>query len=155
MKSRYQSHNLVDENFCSGNEKIKSFKAIIKESLYPNDPTYHSAGSMVIAERTFKAFTKSNGGIEGLIDLMLFYVECGSQFTLDYGDMDEPYYEALETIFEEMLLLLKENNSLMKMYQHRLYAILYETREMGWGYDDQLQDITDTHFPCFLKNNPI
>lgn len=148
-------YNLVNNNFDSSDEIIKSFKTIIKGALYPKNPTYYSVGSMVIAKKALKTYIKSNGSINGLIDLMLFYVECGTQFTLDYGDIDEGYYETLENTFEELLQLLKENSISIDSYKNRFYSILYESRDIGWGYADQLQDLIDMYFPHFLKDNPI
>lgn len=147
------SKSLVLKNNRSGSEQVKSFKAIIQESIYPDNPEYFSSGGMAIAVRTFDAYKKSNPNQDGLIDLMLFFVECGSQFTLDYGDMDEDFYTALEDVFEEILQLIKGSDAtVLERYRTRLYAIEEEARDTGWGYGDQIQDLLDMHFPGFLKN---
>lgn len=146
--------NLVHKNANTGSTQIQAFKDIIRHAIYPKDLARFSPGSMALAERTFNACQKNNCSREELIDLMLFYVECGSQLTIDYGDMDEDFYVALETIFEEVLKLIKEaGHSALSMYGNRLRAIARETAELGWGYGDQISDLIDLEFPGFSKNS--
>lgn len=146
------SKNLVYNNEHSGSEQVKEFKSIIRESVYPENPEYFSSGGMAIAVRTFKAYEKSGGNKEGLIDLMLFFVECGSQFTGDYGSIDEDFYTILEDVFEEVLGLIKESGPMvLASYESRLRAIEKEMRDTDWGYGDQIQDLLDMNFPGFLQ----
>ena len=41
---------------------------------------------------------------------MPYYIEQGVQYTLSYGDIDEPFYESIESVYEDSLDLIKENN---------------------------------------------
>lgn len=152
MNSAKLVKHLVYNNARSGNEQVKSFKAIIQESVYPKNPEYFSSGGMAIAVRTFKAYERSGGDKEGLIDLMLFFVECGSQFTLDYGDMDEDFYVAIEDVFEEVLEMIKESEpEVFALFEPRLRAIEEEVRRLGWGYGEQVQDLLKMSFPNFFE----
>jgi hypothetical protein len=38
---------------------------------------------------------------------MLFYAECGVSFTLEFGDIDEPFYNSVESVFSDGLKTLK------------------------------------------------
>ncbi len=76
-----KNNNLVYNNISLGTDKVKSFKLIIQEACYPEEPIHFSAGSMACAMRTFEALKKNEGTQQELVDLMLFYVECGTQFT--------------------------------------------------------------------------
>jgi len=152
VRSTRLARNLVHNNSCSGNEQVRAFKKIIEESVYPEHPEYSSVAGMAIAVRIFDAYKKSGGNQEGLIDLMLFFVECGSQFTIDYGDIDEDFYTVLEDVFEEVLVLIKKSNiEIFERYRERLYCIAEETREIGWGYGDQIRDLLIMNFPDFFK----
>ena len=137
--------NLVRSNGLSGTPKVQAFKAIIEEAFF-ND-NHFSAGSMACAMRTFDALKKSDGTTKELIDLMLFYIECGSQFTIDYEDIDEDFYTNLEDTFEEVLGLIKENDSFLDVYKERLNAISQETHCVGWGYPDQIGELLADAFP--------
>ena len=65
--------NLVYNNKLSGSEQVKSFKSIIRESVYPEYPEHFSPGGMAIAIRTFKAYEKSCGDQEELRFDVVFY----------------------------------------------------------------------------------
>ena len=71
---------------------------------------------------------------------MLFYVECGVQFTKDFGDIDENFYLSMEKMFDLSLALLKKEDILDK-FNGRALKILTDTDGMGWGFHDSLCDI--------------
>lgn len=134
----------------SGTARVQDFKGIIQESLYPKNPEYSSAGGMAVSLRSISALKKSGGSPAEIADLMLFYVECGTQLTCSYGDMDEDFYTELENAFEELLIHLKQNEelSLFEIYKSRINALIKEADDcVGWGYPDQLKDELETHFP--------
>ena len=145
-----RDNNLVYKNIKLGTEKVQDLKAIIQESLYPKYPEYFSPGAMSVSLRIIDTLKKNGGTPSELADLMLFYVECGTQFTCSYGDIDEDFYNELENVFEDLLIFLKENTTtnLFETYQHRINAIIKEADDhVGWGYPDQLRDCLMTHFP--------
>jgi len=145
-----RNNNLVYKNINLGTEKVKSFKAVIQESLYPKHPEYFSPGAMATSLRTIDALKKSGGTPSEIADLTLFYVECGTQFTCSYGDIDEDFYAELENAFEDLLIFFKENRetNLLDTYKHRIKALIEEADDhVGWGYPDQLKDYLVTHFP--------
>ena len=43
---------------------------------------------------------------------MLHYVDQGVNFTGQYGDIDEPFYNSMEKMFKDALKLSKKNNLL-------------------------------------------
>ena len=151
MQKQSARTNLVYHNAPSGTPKTVAFKKIILEGLYPEDPIHWSGASMALTMRTFEALKKSDGSANELIDLMLFYVECGTQFTSDYGDIDEDFYEQLETVFEDTLKLIKTVDPQLTIYKQRLEAIKATAHEVGWGYGDQIDDLLDMAFPGMFK----
>lgn len=147
-------NNLVYKNINLGTEKVKTFKAIIQESLYPKYPEHFSSGAMAASSRTINALKKNGGTPSEIADLMLFYVECGTQFTCSYGDIDEDFYTELENAFEDLLIFLKENKetNLLDTYKYRINALVKEADDcVGWGYPDQLKDYLMMHFPSDFK----
>jgi hypothetical protein len=72
---------------------------------------------------------------------MVYYVECGTDFLCEYGDMDEPYYLSLESVFASALALMKLfDEKEMQDFIQRLCRILEKASQMGWGYYDVLSD---------------
>lgn len=72
---------------------------------------------------------------------MLTYVENGTEFTCEFGDIDEPYYDSLESVLDEMVKLLrKEGRDLYPRFQTRIQSLKRYAGKIGWGYGDYLGD---------------
>lgn len=72
---------------------------------------------------------------------MLTYVETGTQFTRDYGDINEAYYNSLESVLREMTkLLLNEQPALYPQFRERVQQLDVHADHIGWGYGDALRD---------------
>jgi hypothetical protein len=51
------------------------------------------------AKKVLSEYKKATGNKIAIIDLMVHYVECGNDFTLD---LDGPYYTSIESVFESL-----------------------------------------------------
>lgn len=105
---------------------------------YPDDPKFSQARKAV------NAYKKATGDIQGTIDLLLTYVERGTEFTNDFGDIDMPFYERLETALHNAADLITGNPTRVQLYQHfrpRFIKLLQDTRMIGWGYGDTVDDV--------------
>lgn len=67
-----------------------------------NQPVKLSAARKAISD-----YRKAVGDAEGLAELMSFYAECGIEYTVAMGDIDEPFYISVEKVFLEGLKMLK------------------------------------------------
>jgi len=80
----------------------------------------------------------------GKIELMIFFVECGNKFTLDFGDIDEGFYDALNQMYQRairsVLSLPEEQRS---EFQERLEKIMTSSSGIGWGYHDMLVELIE------------
>jgi hypothetical protein len=105
----------------------------------PAMPRFRDAKG-VIAE-----YRKSTRDLRGTLDLMLTYVERGHAFTNDFGDIDEPFYDALINMLERFAVELRNSPARREMYaqfQPRLLDMRH-TSDIGWGYGDAVQEIVD------------
>lgn len=68
---------------------------------------------------------------------MLYYVEQGVDFTNEYGDIDEPFYNSMESMFDQALKLILETD-LQDTFFSRCRAIVKKTSHIGWGFHDNL-----------------
>jgi hypothetical protein len=60
-----------------------------------------------VAEKAINSYSKTSGDFEGKMELMLFYVENGVEFTNEYGDIDEEFYDKVTDMLEKFCNLLK------------------------------------------------
>lgn len=72
------------------------------------------------------------------IDLMIYYVEVGVEFTNTYGDIDERFYESMESMYENVTNKIKGKVDLYNKFKYRLEAIVNKTSGVGWGFQDDL-----------------
>lgn len=72
---------------------------------------------------------------------MLTYIENGTQFTCDFGDINVAYYNGLESVLGKMTeLLLKEQPALYPQFQERIIQLGVYADRIGWGYGEALRE---------------
>ena len=111
------------------------------------DPFYPARGfgklNLREARRAIREYHKGTGDAAGTIELLLTYVESGTRFTNDYGDINESFYISLESALGEMADLLKtpEGVRLYPQFQERIVALAKSASGIGWGYGDAVAEI--------------
>lgn len=128
-----KSYYLFSLNPGSALHAEKAKKAIHKFFNSPQgyDPKLREARSEV------NGFKKLAPPAESLADIMLYYVECGVKFTLDYGDISGPFYNSVEGMFRDACDVINRNG-LKGLYQSRCRKIVDDTADMCWGFHDEL-----------------
>lgn len=118
---------------------IEKYRRMIIEQFYP----LRGFGKLKLAEarKAIRDYRKATGDLTGTIDLMLTYVETGTQFTRDFGDVNEAYYNSLESVLREMTQLLRqEEPALYPRFRERIQDLEAHADHFGWGYGDALRD---------------
>lgn len=138
----YKKHKPVKDFFdfyVHPDEKglFEKHKAKVFEAFYPKRGFQLKLKDARQAISEFKKFSPSN---HLLAELMLFYVECGVQFTNDFGDIDENFYLSMERMFDQTLSLMKKEE-ILDQFSDRAAKILTDTDGMGWGFFYTLSDI--------------
>ena len=77
---------------------------------------------------------------DSVAELMVFYMENACQFTYDYGDMWEQFYDSVESNFDKTLrhIVLYD---LWDKYDSRIKQCLRWASPCGWGFPDALNDM--------------
>jgi hypothetical protein len=122
---------------------LNRYKAVIKQVFMPSRG--HGSGRLSVARKAVTDYKKASVSPDGLADIMLYYVEMGVQFTLRYGDIDEPFYNSMEGMYEQALKQITAHK-LQNFYESRCQKIVRDTNGMGWGFHDGLSDLYDTYF---------
>jgi len=97
------------------------------------------------AKKVISEYRKSTSDLRGMLDLMLTYVERGHEFTNDFGDIDEPFYDKLINMLEHFAIELRRTPAkyeLYELFRTRLMA-MRRTSDIGWGYGDFIQETVD------------
>ena len=115
---------------------LDKYKEIITNEFFPKRG--YGKARLSIAKKAISDFKKISGKPLLTIDIMLHYVEQGVGFTDQYGDIDGPFYDSMEAMFERALKLAEEYN-LLSSFQKNCEEIVNGACE-GWGFKDGLAD---------------
>lgn len=119
-------------------ELLEKHRAIIQREFFP--ARGFGRARLSIARKAVTDYKKLSPNIPGLVELMVFYVEMGVRFTNAYGDIDEPFYNSMESMYENALKHIVQYQ-LQDQFQKRCQNIVTETRHIGWGFHDTLSDL--------------
>lgn len=115
---------------------LKVYREKVREAFYPK----RGFGfKLALGKKAIIDFRKLKPSVDSLIDLMLYYVECGVEFTNDYGDINENYYLSLERAYRDSLDLI-DKHSLRDTFKDRALQIVHDSENIGWGFHDTLGD---------------
>lgn len=93
------------------------------------------------ARKAIRDYRKATGNLTGTIDLLLTYVENGTEFTNQFGDINASFYNSLESALNEMAqLLLSEGREHYPKFRERLQRLSTRAENIGWGYGDAVRD---------------
>lgn len=115
---------------------LEQYKQKVMEGFYPKRG-YEL--KLSISRKAINDFKKLTPSSQSLADLMLYYVECGVKLTLEFGDIDEPFYNSVENTYKNALKLIYDKK-LKDEFNDRAKKIVVDTIDCGWGFHDTLLD---------------
>ena len=110
-------------------------KKIIGKCIYPNI-NYNL--NLREARKAITGFKKLSPLENDIIDVMLFYVECGVNYTQVFGDINESFYNSFAGMFYDACLLVQKHK-LETEFKARCFKIVSQTDGMGWGFHDEIR----------------
>ena len=140
-----------------GADSLESYRKRVTEPFYPlRGEAKLKLGEARKAIREYRKaireYRKATSNIPGTIELLLTYVEAGTRFTNENGDIDERFYDSLSSALGEMAALLKkEKPSAWLAVEQRLAKLDAETHFIGWGYGDHVSWIYEGLLKHFSK----
>jgi len=141
------NREFLHARFSIGDDPIAPYKKIINECMYPdmmrNKPIRISRAKQAISD-----YAKAVGDAKGEAELMTYFVECGNNFTVEFGDMDEGFYDALIRMYTRAInKVLSLSDEHLHEFRKRLREIMVSSDGIGWGYHDGLCDEYYEAFP--------
>ena len=115
-------------------DAVAYYKKKIKEALWGERINLRRARKTI---SDFKMISKKS---EYLLELMAFYVETGVELGEEYGDMYEAFYLSMESMFEQIIKILNDNQNLIPNFKSRLNSIIERSCE-GWAHRETLLEI--------------
>lgn len=145
-----ENRRFLESRFAQGQDQVEAVLADYKQEIIycffgergisDDLPRLRDAGRLI------RDYRKATMNSSGTLDLMLHYVETGTEFTNTYGDINEPFYNSLETVLVEFcdgILKSSDPEQAYVQFNKRLVALKKAAYSIGWGYGDAVQEILD------------
>jgi hypothetical protein len=121
-------------------ELLEKYRRKVKEPFFPTRG--FDKLNLGDARKAIRDYRRATGSIAGTAELLLAYVENGTRFTREYGDIDERFYNSIESALTELATLLRGNGrTLYSQFAHRLAALETMSDGIGWGFHDFICDV--------------
>ena len=121
------------------NAELEKSKKAIRNEFFPTRG-FSEKPSFAKCRKVISDFQKLKPDPTTVADLMLFYIEQGCEYTLEFGDMWEQFYTTLEGNFDKAMRFIFLNG-LLACYYERIEKLIDSVSDCGWGFYDTLQDI--------------
>lgn len=128
---------LLDENY--GRKLLEQYQDKLDKIFFPKD-IIRTGFSLSMAKKVLSDFKKVCDNIELISELKLYFVECGTEFTNMYGDIDERFYNVVGNAFHDVIEIVSDDKELFEKWNDRLAGVVSESDGIGWGFHDYLED---------------
>ena len=126
-------------------EILNEFKDKIKQEYFPKRGFGKARNRE--SRKVVTDFKKISIFKKDVIELLLFRAEMMIEFSNSFGDIDEPFYNSLESSYLEACKLIQEEK-LEKLFRTECRRLMNETYHFGWGVYSQLK----YHYETYLEN---
>jgi hypothetical protein len=135
------NRRVLHARFAPDGTTIDQYRRLVRAAVFP-DPLSQRPIRLRDATETIREYTQATGDVAGTIELLLEFVEAGTEQAADLGYGDDAYFTALERKVKEILRLLDElPNSERRSLTERIVRLGAYEGAIGWGYGDFLADV--------------
>ena len=123
-----------------GGEALEKYRSKIVEQFFPE----RGDGKLKLGEarKAIRDYRKATGNLPGTVELLMTYVENGTRFTHEFGDIDERFYNSVESVLEELAALFRgAARELYPQFSDRLAKVEQMSDNIGWGFHDSVGDV--------------
>lgn len=127
-----------DDSYIDG--LLAEAKAKVRKEFFP--ARGFGRLSLSSAKSAIASFKRVCTDAAKVIDLQLYYVENGVEFTDTYGDINESFYNSMGSVYRTVVDALNKTDdpAVYEQFKDRLKAVIEDTAGMGWGFNEDLSD---------------
>ncbi len=120
---------------------VDKYRRLVSDAIYP-DPFSRRRISLRDASAAITEYRRSTGDDVGTVDLMLTFIEAGTEQAADLGYGDETYFSALENKIDAVVKYWPRLSlAAQAEAANRLAAVRERAKAIGWGYGDYVDDV--------------
>ena len=120
-------------------EVAEKYKKKLRRIFFPRD-IIRTGFSLSEAKGIVREFAQQYGKCSlATVDLKLAFAEYALEFTNEFGDIDEPFYNALVSMYADVIDAAMDDDDICEKLKPRLRACLNDI-QCGWGLEEDLRD---------------
>jgi Arc/MetJ family transcription regulator len=135
------NRRFLHSRLTPGSRAIEEYRRLVARATYPDSFSTRRV-SVRDAAAAIVEYRRSTGDAAGTVDLMLTFVEWGTEQAADLGYGDEAYFDALQIRLEGVA---KEYDTLpadvRAKVRARLGRIQVRAQNVGWGFTDAVDEV--------------
>ncbi len=134
------NRRFLHSRLTPGSRTVEEYRRVVAGAIYP-DPFSTRRVSIRDAAAAITAYQRATADASGTVDLMLTFVEAGTEQAADLGYGDEAYFNALEKRLEAVVKAFDTlPASARANVRARLERIQARARDIGWGFGDAVDE---------------
>lgn len=135
------------EYYLQPDEKamFEKYKKLITDEFYPTTKSFNPKLRFSVARKTIADFRTLKPSPELLADLMLTLAEQACEFTYDFGDMTEQYYNSAYNNMKAALEYIKKND-LLENFQLRCEDCVKWASPCGYGFAYEISELVYDYY---------
>lgn len=142
-----ENRGFIHARLATDPSTIRPYIKAVEDAVYP-DAYHNKPVRLGEARRAIATYRRATGDRAGTLELMIRYVECGTEFTADFGDIDERFYSSLSSMFDDVVQLVSSLPDPQRLpCLKRLQRVVERAGAVGWGYQDTISDSLTSAFP--------
>ena len=142
-----ENREFVHARLLTDPAAITPYLKTVEDGVYP-DAFRGKPVCLADARRAITNYRRATGDPVGTLELMMRYVECGTEFTVDFGGVDERFSSSLTTMFDHAVQMVRALPEPLRLpHLKRLRHVVDRAGAVGWGYQDSISDILGHAFP--------
>jgi len=139
--SSVANRRFLHSRLTPGSRAIEEYRRLVADAIYP-DPFSKRRVSIRAAAAAIVEYRRSTADASGTVDLMLTFVEAGTEQAADLGYGDETYFDALQirldAVAKEFDTLPAEVRATVRA---RLGRVQVRAHDVGWGFSDAVDEL--------------
>jgi hypothetical protein len=138
------NRRFLEARLLSSSTSIEKYRRLVADAVYP-DPFSRRQVSVRDATATITEYRRSTGDVAGTVDLMLTFLEAGTEQAADLGYGDGSYFAALERKLDAVAKSWSDlSHDARVEAAKRLDWIRKRAQNIGWGYGGYVDDVVTT-----------
>ncbi|MEI8346560.1 MAG: DUF6155 family protein [Pseudomonadota bacterium] len=138
------NRSFIVARFVKDGDSLKKYKQRVHREIYPDFNSGKTDISISAAKKVISDFEKATHNPKQTLDLMIYFVEVGTQMMKDFGMDYEAFYDSMESMFTRVFKRLKgQDRELLPTFWDRLQKLKRAARDTGYGYGDSLESMME------------